>query len=371
MTIKDHQMTKRKHFPFFQLKGTHREIGRQYGESCKALIYKHLTSVKKKLKVGTKVSLDFVKEKALSYQAYVQEYAPFLDEEIQGMAEGAGISLGEAYLLQVRAEMNNHVKALNECTTFAVSAEVTKDGIPLAGQNVDLPSFYGEIGVVLEIIPESGSKILMFTPAGQISHIGINTEGMAVFANAITSDGWGEGLPRYMFSRLALTCRTVDEAVEKLSNLKRSSARNIIMMDKNGGMADYENTPMKDAVIKPENGILAHTNHYVADSLLSEERSTGSSLKNSQIRLERMNSLLHENRGEIDVEKIKEFFRDRENYPNCICRILGDEEMQDPTKQDTDNITCASAIGVPNEGKLWIAIGPPNQYEYKCYSFSE
>src|SRR5699024_10865804 len=142
---------KRIKFPFYKLTGTHKEIGIQYGEHCKDLIEKHLVSVKQKLGVGTKVSLDEITDAALQYQPYVQKYMPFLDEEIQGMAKGAKISLGEAYLLQVRAEMNRHVQALNECTTFAVAAESTKDGIALAGQNVDLPSFYGDIGVVLEI----------------------------------------------------------------------------------------------------------------------------------------------------------------------------------------------------------------------------
>lgn len=361
----------KQYFPFFQLKGTHREIGKQYGESCKALIHKHLDSVKENLQVGSKVPLEFIEEKALMYQPYVQKHASFLDEEIQGMAEGANISLGEAYLLQVRAEMNKHVKAYNECTTFAISSKATKNGQALAGQNVDLPSFYSEIGVVTEIIPDSGAKVLMFAPAGQVSHIGINTDGMAVFANAITSDGWGEGLPRYMFSRVALACETVDEAVQKLRNIKRSSARNIIMVDRTDNLLNYENTPGKDAVIEPANGMLAHTNHYIAQSLLDEERAPASYLQNSQVRLERMNSLLADHYGEIDVEKIKGFFRDRENFPNCICRMPGDDEMQDVSKQEQDSITCASAIGIPSEGKLLVAIGPPNQYEYKTYRFSE
>lgn len=354
-----------KYFPFFQFKGTHEEIGRQYGKSCVELIHKHLNFVKKNLQVGIKISVEDVKKKALSYRPYVREYASFLDEEIKGVAKGANISLGEAYLLQVRAEINNHVSQ-NECTTFAISSEATKDNIPLAGQNVDLPSFYSEIGVVMELKPNYGPKILMFSPAGQVSHIGISSEGIAVFANAITCDGWGEGLPRYMFSRLALTCQTVDEAITKLSNIKRSSARNIIMMDKNGDILNYENTPTDDAVIKPENGILAHTNHYLAKNLLNEEKTTGYLLENSQTRLDRMNLLLISNYKGIDIKKIKIFFRDRNNSPNSICQTTEDSEML-----NKDFKTCASIISAPSKGEFWVAMGPPNWNEYKCYSFSE
>lgn len=359
-----------KSFPFYRFSGTHREIGHQYGKTCEALIRRHLELVRNRLRTNFDVPSNVVEEIALKYQPYIEKYAPFLAEEIQGLSEGAEITLGEAYLLQVRAELNHYFMPHNECTTFAIDSNGTVDGAPIIGQNADLPAFYKEIGVVIEFVPDEGPAHLMLTPAGQISYIGINNKGLGVFANYINCEGWREGLPRYMFSRTALNTESVEEATEVLSKVYRGSARNVIMLDKNDGMVDIELTPTKVGRIEPKNGILAHSNHFISTDLLDEERATGKKLKNSQLRLSRMTQLLEENYGKLSVEKMQEILRDRENYPNCICQTPGDESHQAPGEKTQDVITFASVIAEPTKGQLWIAIGPPDQYEYKRYSFS-
>ncbi|RXT02301.1 C45 family peptidase [Ammoniphilus sp. CFH 90114] len=361
-----------KSFPFYQFKGTHREIGRQYGEVCRDLILQHLQLVMIRLKSKFNVATQQqVEEAALQYRSYVLEYAPFLDEEIQGLAEGAGISLGEAYLLQVRAELNQIFQIQhNECTTFAVAGEATADGIPLVGQNADLPAFYTDISVVIELIPDNGPACLMLTPAGQVSYIGINDLGMGVFANFLTCEGWRLGFPRYMLSRLALTCGTVEEAVTMVERVHRASSRNLIMLDSHGGMANLETLPTRTGRIEPTNGLLAHSNHIVAEELLEEERLMGIELENSQVRIKQMYTLLSQNHGKINVEVMKDICRDRTSYPHCLCQIHGDEGMQSPGDKAPDIITFASFVAKPSKGRAWIAMGPPDQYEYKCYELS-
>src|SRR5699024_6725096 len=127
-------------FPFYSFEGTHYEIGEQYGESCRDLIKLHkkyaLERLSKSIDISAHKNLE---DAALEYRPFVIEYAPFFDKEIQGLAKGADISLGEAYFLQLRAEIYNFFDTTDECTTFAVSGEVTKNGIPILGQNADLP----------------------------------------------------------------------------------------------------------------------------------------------------------------------------------------------------------------------------------------
>src|SRR5699024_9277344 len=136
--------------------GTHKEIGRQFGEACKGLIHKHLKSVYDHLQQHYQISSELAMERALAYRPFVIEYAPFLDEEIQGIAEGAHLTLGEAYILQVRAELNSEFNRHNECTSFALTSEATEDGVPIVGENIDLPAFYTEVGVIIEIVPDEG-----------------------------------------------------------------------------------------------------------------------------------------------------------------------------------------------------------------------
>lgn len=364
MSSKNHQEITRssKSFPFFRFKGTHREIGKQYGEACRDLIKKHSDLAFNRLTSKINVSRQQVLDAAIEYRPFVKKYASFLDEEILGIAEGANIPLPEVYFLQLRAEIYRDLEVNDECTTFAILPEATADGKPLIGQNADLPNFYSEIGVIIEFVPEGEPSCLMITPAGQISYIGINSLGLGVFANFLNCDGWRIGFPRYMYSRLSLTKGTVNEAIDAVRSVKRASSRNLMMLDTKGNAANLETTPTRDAVLQPEDGVLAHSNHYISNDLVDEERQTDEYMVNTCARLKRMKNLLKDNHGQLDVEVMTSILRDREGYPHTLCREL--------TDSDTDTITFASVIARPSEGKLWIAMGPPNKYEYKCYTFS-
>jgi isopenicillin-N N-acyltransferase-like protein len=352
-----------KAYPSFTFRGTHRQIGQQFGEACSDRIQKHLDYALLQLEKDVKVtSSKALEEAALQYQPYVKKYAPSFDEEIRGLAEGAGITLGEAYFLQLRAEMYQHFSPNDhECTTFAVLPEASQDGTPLIGQNVDLHSFYIDCNVVVEIVPNEGPAFLMLTPAGQVSFVGINNRGLGVFGNFLTCDGWRVGFPRYMLSRLALTKESVKEAASAIENVHRASSRNLILIDNYGKAVDLEVTPNAVARIEPENGLIAHSNHFIADGLLEQEKKVGEDLVNSQTRLNRMKELLELNNGHINVTVMEHIMRDRTSAPHTLCRMPGDFGT---------GTTSASVIAEPSKGKLWIAIGPPSQYAYKCYKFS-
>jgi isopenicillin-N N-acyltransferase-like protein len=352
-------------FPFYRFSGTHRQIGEQFGEACRDLIHRHRDKVVSRLGDKNGLSADEVLEKAMGYRPYVLRYAPFFDEEIQGMAAAAGLTLPEAYLLQLRAEAATPIidDETNECTTFAVQPEATANGVGLVGQNADLPAFYGEISITAEIRADDQPAVLMVLPAGQVSYIGINDRGLGVFANFVTCDGWRKGFPRYFLSRLALTEATVDAAIDRVRSVRRASSRNLIMLDGQGIAADLETTPTRDGRLDPENGLLAHSNHYVHESLLGEERSPEKNVANSRVRLQQMRELLAAHRGALDAERMQSIMRDRTCYPDTLCRMPGD----DP---DSDTITFASVIAEPSEGRMWVAVGPPNENPYVPLEFS-
>ena len=355
-------------FPGFRFSGTHREIGRAFGEACAADARHHRDLALDRLQRRSGLAPERALAAALAYRPFVVEHAPFLDEEVQGVAEGAGLSLAEAYLLQLRAELavvtpkGREAEHSDECTTFAVLPEATSDGAPLVGQNADLPAFYREISVVVEFVPDDGPAVLMLTPAGQVSYIGINDRGLGVFANYLTCDGWRVGFPRYLLSRLALTRETVDEAIAAVRGVPRASSRNLIMLDAAGVAADLETTPTRDARLDPEDGLLAHSNHYVASRLLAEERSPQRWVANSRVRLDTMTALLARQRGVLNAEVMQTILRDRTCHPDGLCRMPGDDE--------TDVITFASVIAEPTRGRLWVAVGPPNEHPYQPHAFA-
>ncbi len=356
-------------FPFYRFAGTHRQIGRHFGDACADLIHLHRDLALARLERPAGIAREAALAKAMAYRPYVLEYAPFFDEEIQGVAEGSGISLAEAYLLQLRAELavprldDRKAETPDECTTFALLPEATVDGVPLIGQNADLPAFYRDIAILAEIVPDDAPAVLMLLPAGQVSYIGINDCGLGAFANYLTCDGWRLGLPRYLLSRLALTHETVDDAIAAVRAVRRASSRNLIMLDARGTAADLETTPTRDARLDPDRGVLAHSNHYVAADLAGEERSPTKHVRNSRVRLDRMRDLLDQERGRLDAHRMQTILRDRSCHPDTLCRMSGDDES-------SDVITFASVVAEPTAGRIWVAVGPPHQHAYRSYEFS-
>lgn len=353
-------------FPLYRFSGSHRAIGQQYGEECRELIHQHRDLALERLLQKSDLSYEEVTERTLWYEPWVEHAAPFFCEEIRGLAEGAGISEAEAWLLQLRAEVAIVTKDEqgDECTSFAIQPEATSNGVGLVGQNADLPPFYRDIAIVAEMQFEDIPSILMLLPAGQLSYLGINDAGVGVSANFLTCDGWRVGFPRYFFSRMVLTKRSVDEGASLIENLHRASSRNLMMLDGDGKAINLETSVTESARIYPTNGILAHANNYQSPELQHAERSTGIGLTNSQGRHASMQSMLEARHGQLDVEAMKEVLTDRSDPLACVNRHRNDIP-------ELDSMTFASMIMQPSRGTMDIAVGPPDENGYISYEFQK
>lgn len=358
-------------FPIYRFSGSHFEIGKQFGEACAERIHLHLDLAQSRLEQKQNIPRAHALANAYRFQPFVEASAPFFVEEICGLAAGAGITIEEAWLLQLRAELGvvpaEKLKDEpgDECTSYAVLPDATSDGHAMAGQNADLPSFYGRLGVMIEMEFDDMPKVLMLTPAGQVSYLGINDAGMGAFANYLTCDGWRVGFPRYLLSRLALTKESIPDALTAIRGVERASSRNLMLLDGKGtGTAvDLETTPTRDAEIHPVDGLIAHANHYDAPDMADEERANPAYLPNTRTRGATMRRLLDERRGSLNPETMQDILRDRSSYPDCLCRMDVDNPQH-------DSMTFASLIAQPTEGRMWVAFGPPHEHDYVEYAFS-
>jgi isopenicillin-N N-acyltransferase-like protein len=64
--------------------------------------------------------------------------------------------------------------------------------------------------------------------------------------------------------------------------------------------------------------------------------------------------------GDLDIENIEDFCRDHFNYPYSICRHppLGVHESE-------AGVTAVSLISDLDSEEMYIACGPPCEYEYE------
>jgi len=332
--------------PLIECKGSPRKIGQIHGESfrkeIKRLIEKFLTTLGKWFGVEEKRYLAGTS----AYLPFIETY-PHLREEIMGLAEGAGITMEEALLLQCRGEFL--FGGMPECTSFAASDPATLNGIPMAGQNFDLEPV-DEFVILLKIIPVKGFALMFLTLTGIIGYGGLNSNGLAVNLNLVRSPGWRAGLPAYLLTRLALEQPDVKRAVEVVIHSYRASSRNYLFMDSTGTITDVETTVDQWAILYPENGWLVHTNHFM-DPKLKLLDSGVSEWPDTLQRQDRMSELIRNVQGGFSPELASKFLQDHANYPGSICRHLDGSPRAAKT--------IGSIISLPLEQTILVLAGNP------------
>ncbi len=356
-------------FPFHHFTGSHTEVGRQHGAALKDQIALHLDRLRRRFE-RQGFTLSQAEEAALEYRSSIRHVSVGLDEEIAGLAEGAGISLGAAFLLQLRAEVFVQLVgkhgAEQECTTFAILPELGASDRGFVGQNADLPAMYHDLMAVVHLAVDGEPEVLMVIPAGQISYIGLNNAGLGVFGNYLHCASWRQGFPRYLYTRVALRERSVAAAEAALRQLDRASSRNVIMLDAAGSAVDLENTSETIVALHPVNGFLAHANHYLESTLQHNESNPW--LENSEIRYARLASSIAGGGTHIAPADIAAMLRDRSDTGNELS-IYPEDDDRDIAEEDR-NMTVTSVIAEPGRGQFWVASGPPSRYEYHRFTFA-
>ena len=349
-------------FPHFVLRGGHREVGRQHGEAMRPLIRAHLELIYTQGAQKSQLAPDTARRWALAFGGVIGEAAPHFLEEIEGVAEGAGIEPAEALLLQVRQEVA-HVARFGsvdlECTSFAVSGAYTRASGTFAGQNADLSGGIEEFSAVLTFAVTGKPAVMMLVPAGQLSYLGMSSEGLSADANFLRSAGWRTGFPRYLLTRLAIEQPTLKAAVDAVLAPRRASSRNLLLADRAGAMVDIETTALEHALTWGD-GCLVHANHHVLPGMTCHETATPEELHNSTCRQTRIAALMDTNRGRLDPATLKTILRDHTDRPHSICAHPGERAAY----------TFASIISDLDAGQMEVAVGPPCQHEYVTYRVS-
>src|SRR5262249_19095165 len=111
-----------------------------------------------------------------------QREAPWLVDEMHGIARGAGVPFERVFLLNSMLDVNSFrylrmATAFAGCTTFAAAREAGT-GRTLIGQTYDMPEFFQKYLTVLRLRPAGGLRQLLFTFAGVVGAAGLNEGGI-------------------------------------------------------------------------------------------------------------------------------------------------------------------------------------------------
>jgi len=348
--------------PFVHAQGSWGDIGTQVGRMFAPLIDRHVEAWLQHVKAETGASRTAVLATAATFAEPIRTHTPFLWEEIEGLARGSGLPMDQLLLLQARAEVmrtqKESAKPSLECTTFAVGGRRTADGAALFGQNVDLVPFLEEFGVIVRQYPKDAPATLLYTTAGLVGHNGLNEAGVGVCANFINDPaGWGEGLPRYMLSRIALREDSAERALAAALTPPRAASRNLLIADAQGVFIDAEVLRKEVGILRGADGLLVHANHLEAPAFAGYETAP----ENSCHRRQRLQALFDQARAPLTVTDIQGFYRDHANAPHTLCaHPFPGRNVQ----------TVVSFIGDLTSRELHVAKGSPCRAAYATYTLA-
>jgi isopenicillin-N N-acyltransferase-like protein len=340
---------------FVSISGAPHERGVQYGQQAKEQVHHNVAIYREMFQHYLGLSWKEILPEAAKYISVLKRDDPDYLEEIQGIADGAGLRVEEVIALNVRTELRFGMASAG-CTSVFVNAEAT-GGPTLIGQNWDWR-------VTVEQPPKP--TVMMVTEAGMIAKTGFNSAGVALCNNFLGSDKDRRGLsaPFHVVLRRILDSATPGDAVASVIGGDRASSANYLIGSQSGDGVDLEAAPDFVDFFYPENGVLVHTNHF--NTIRHPVCDTGRIIfPDSIIRYNRMRRLLSRENGRITIEDLQKALRDHVNHPNSICRH---GNPRDPEAERFQSVF--SLVMDLDSQTMWVAAGPPCQHEYQPISLT-
>ncbi|HLR51670.1 MAG TPA: C45 family peptidase [Candidatus Avamphibacillus sp.] len=196
-------------------------------------------------------------------KAIYSTFAPHLLEEIDGLAEGLGISHRKAAALFSGYDMP-------KAEALGCSAMMTKKYYV---RNYDFsPDLYD--GLFSLIQPDTSFATAGYNLQILGRHDGVNQEGLVAGLHFVSNHGYKKGLSAWTAVRIVLdSCATTSEAVNLLKEIPHAACYNFSLGDKNGDMAVVEASPDK-VIVRRGVSALSCVNHFQSEQLKNKNRSS-------------------------------------------------------------------------------------------------
>jgi isopenicillin-N N-acyltransferase-like protein len=317
--------------PVLRVRGSHREVGRQIGEATRDVV-RAAVDFGGAVPAGGRGLADQLRL-AASYREVTSAALPWLVEEIDGVAEAAGVeplSLFAASIEEIwerRPSQGASVAGAaaarvtaGRCSDLVATAPLTADGHTWLAHTNDLAaSTEGDLVAIEWSVP--GEPTVFSVGIGPWISVGWNAAGLVLSGNELTPNDERVGVPRLLMVREQLTQRSIDAAVAAALRPDRASSYNTVFADRTGRVVNVEGSATEAELVSPgTDGALVHTNHYACPSMTRFEGDPAYA-RRSATRYARGQALLAgAPPGSVDRDRLLGFLADHENAPDAICR---------------------------------------------------
>ncbi|MBO8171913.1 MAG: hypothetical protein H0Z33_08480 [Bacillaceae bacterium] len=354
-----------------KLTGSYREIGRVHGQSGKQEILQSLKTYEDMFFHFSKIDWKKAREQALIHVDAIENYDPDMLEEMQGIAEGAGVDFEDILVLNARSEIalanyeTSGVNYTDGCTAIGVAPPISDDTI--IGQNWDWKASQSQSLLFLEIEQKGKPAVKMVTEGGIIGKIGFNTAGVGVCLNALLTNKKTDQVPIHLGLRGVLNAESFEEAVTRIDGGQMASTANFLVAGdhtrEENRVANIEVSPFGIDVMSATDGWITHTNHVCSLEIIKHvEDRNEYKFEDSMVRNKRATQLVSEIVGKqekIDEDHFKTWFSDTYNYPNSISHY---ENKKAPEYRRMETIF--SIIMNLTKQKMLLCVGKPSENPY-------
>ncbi|MCX6080534.1 MAG: C45 family autoproteolytic acyltransferase/hydrolase [Chloroflexi bacterium] len=360
-------------FPRIQTFGAPYQRGQQYGSQAASYVQLSLEAYQQIFVHYTGWAWEQVCQHAMLYLPAIGNFRAHLVDEMQGIADGAGVSLADIIAINVRTEILNAAfakKATAECTSFYTTTEIDTDRHIIIGENWDWKPATARAVVLLESSPDQGPNFMTIVEAGLLAKMGMNSAGIGLATNALSTnlDVGLPGVPYHIILRSILESSSFDEAASMVQTAGRASSANYMIANRDGKVLDLETGPgvgAENLFLQPVGPGYVHTNHFMC----AQPPFTDVGLQqgpDSPIREERMKRLLLQGDSGRVLETIMAALGDHQNHPFGICA-----HPEESSPEAEQYATIASLIMDLTTRQAWLAGGNPCQAQYQHLDYGE
>ena len=291
--------------PLVHAAGTHAEVGAQIGSASASAV----------LRSAAAMSTAQI-EAARPYREVTERELPWLVEELDAVADGAGADRLAVFAAGIE-ELDTGGEGEGACSDMVARPPASVDGHLWVAHNNDLsPAVEPDIVATEWRVP--GDPVVFTIGIGPWISVGFNSAGLALTGNEVSPNDNRIGIPRLLHVRDILRRRTLDEAVEAALSPHRASSYNTILSHRDGGVVNVEGSATEAELIRPgPGGTLAHTNHYVSAKMLPFEGDPEYAA-GSAVRYRRALEWLAP--GQITEHVLRRALQDHTGAPHSLCR---------------------------------------------------
>ena len=327
------------------LRGTYRQMGRQYGYLLKdQLNYLYRIAIEEYFIDKKELSIETLKDTAT---AMFNLYPERFKDIIYGMAETSGLSI-EKHIVLNGLELYGSIAG---CSGIAAWGDYTKGGPLVFGRNYDWFDSYTEFAKSLTVTilnPDSGIPSAIVTFAGVIyATTGINKDGLFLELNNGLPSGGGLEYTNRVPAIINLLAFLLDYSTMEQLNAAFNSTRTnftfIINVANDNIVYSYEWPPFDVRRRTGEvEGLLVATNHFVNPAWgMTIMPNTG--FKSAE-RREKLLSLGHKNKGKMNAVKMMDLLDIPIDAGGATWPV--GEKIQ----------TVYQVVAIPGELKLWLKV---------------